>query len=529
MKWVAHALYLPREDVRFLEEWLAHHHRLGCAHFHLYALSADGGGVSPRGVALDFSLTDAEIAALVAEILARFPVTRTPWPAGRGGWAEDRRRARADFAAGRPGSGWCLFVDLDEFLVAEPPLAPSGPVSLSVRTLEDRHAHETALEIAAPGVDEVPAPGSEPEFRELGASAAAAGAPSASLTVHRYRGAPADERAGDRRALLGGDRRALAAGGAGDARLDRSGFVATALTVGLRTPRCRGPVRPRARAPATRAVVCFVEDRWDLVAQALALRESWLQVGCPDTDLVVMGPPDVLARFPDDVVKLRQRAVADDPEWLDYRYANAVAALNGAAAHELDRYAHLLRTDVDTFLAPGWRAFRPVGFACGQGGYNDVPEVAERLAAIAAEYGLTHRGLRNTGSSWYGPTPLIRRVAALSEMLTRDIRGRLFRTGPGAWPGWYEGVSSMYGSELAINHLAGDTTITDRLDHLSTSPAPPGRVAHVHCWHTDAAFSKFAFAAGRYDHLIGPPELGTIPGYCLEMAFRARRPSPAVR
>jgi hypothetical protein len=43
-----------------------------------------------------------------------------------------------------------------------------------------------------------------------------------------------------------------------------------------------------------RAIVCFVEDNRHLIQQLLALRRSWLYVQNPDTDLVVMGPGDVL-------------------------------------------------------------------------------------------------------------------------------------------------------------------------------------------------------------------------------------------
>ena len=199
--------------------------------------------------------------------------------------------------------------------------------------------------------------------------------------------------------------------------------------------------------------MCFVEAGLPyLTQQALALRESLLHVESDDTDLVVMGPPDVLGRFPDDVVRLEQRVVADDPEWFGYRFSNAIACLNGAHAHNLDRYSHILHTDVDTFITPSWNDFRPDGFMCGGGGYgSDAPDVAERIQAVAAELGLTHRGLVNTGATWYGPTSQVRRVGALTEMLTRHILSRHFRTDPGEWPHWYHGVALLYAAEIAIN------------------------------------------------------------------------------
>jgi hypothetical protein len=65
-----------------------------------------------------------------------------------------------------------------------------------------------------------------------------------------------------------------------------------------------------------RTITCFVDsDRPAFVQQALALRQSWLYVESPDTDLVMFGSRAVLDQIPDDVVKIEQRSVADDPEW----------------------------------------------------------------------------------------------------------------------------------------------------------------------------------------------------------------------
>jgi hypothetical protein len=96
-----------------------------------------------------------------------------------------------------------------------------------------------------------------------------------------------------------------------------------------------------------RAIVCFVEDNRHLIQQLLALRLSWLYVQSPDTDLVVMGPDDVLTHLPDDLVKIPQRPATDDPVWQDYRYINSITSINAAGAERLDRYSHILRTDVD--------------------------------------------------------------------------------------------------------------------------------------------------------------------------------------
>jgi hypothetical protein len=277
-----------------------------------------------------------------------------------------------------------------------------------------------------------------------------------------------------------------------------------------------------SEAQPRRAIVCFVEENTHLIQQALALRQSWLHVQSADTDLVVMAPPRVLDYFPDDVVKIEQRVVADDPEWRDYRYANSIACMNGADAHRLDRYALVLRTDVDTFITPAWNSFRPTGFICGRGGYSNNQTVRQNLRQIAASFRLQHRGLINTGSTWYGPTPLVRRVAEVTEMILRHILDRYFRDSDGAWPGWYRGVALLYAAEIAINHCVPEAVKSNQLDHVTTKRSSVHDVAHLHCWYTEDKFSKSWFTSRRYtaqdrENL----DLEVIPDYAMEMSFRS--------
>ena len=271
-----------------------------------------------------------------------------------------------------------------------------------------------------------------------------------------------------------------------------------------------------------RAIVCFVDDKPHLIQQALALRHSWLHVSSPDTDLVVMGPAQALARFPDDVVKVPQQPADADPVWNGYPYVNSIACMNGDGAEVLDRYTHLLRTDVDTFITPAWNEFHPAGFTCGMGGYSNDDNVRQHLREIAARYGLVHHGLSNVGSTWYGPTEVVRRASAFAEMLTKHILTHYFATGEGEWPGWYRGVTLLYAGEIAVNHCAPDAKISALLDAGSTSREPVSRSAHIHCWHTDDRFSKHAFMCGRYTlEDARDLDLGVVSDYCMAMSFRA--------
>lgn len=271
-----------------------------------------------------------------------------------------------------------------------------------------------------------------------------------------------------------------------------------------------------------RALVCFVGDRPYLIQQAFALRHSWIEAASPDTDLVMMGPEHVLEHFPNDVVKIPQRSVQDDPEWHGYRYIDSVACFNGRGADQLDRYGHVLRTDVDTFITPAWNDFHPEQFVYGHGGYSNDDDVRRRIRDIAAEWGFVHRGKTNVNSTWYGTTALVRRACAITEMLTKHILTHCFATGRGQWPGWYREVALLYAGEIAVNHCAPDAQGTALLDGANTGRAPTVSYAHIHCWHTEEKFSKHAFTDGRYtlDDLRAA-DLGVASDYCLAMAFRS--------
>jgi hypothetical protein len=283
------------------------------------------------------------------------------------------------------------------------------------------------------------------------------------------------------------------------------------------------PLGPEPASPGAdrRAIVCFVEDQPHLIQQLLALRLSWQFVQSPDTDLVVFGPEEVLAHLPDDLVKIPQRPAAADPVWGGYRYINAIACLNGAGAEQLDRYSHLLRTDVDTFITPAWNTFFPTSFTFGTSTYANA-DVPQRIKAIAAAYGLTHRGMTNIHTTWYGPTAVVRRAAAFAEMLTKHLLTHHFASDPGQWPGWYRGVALRYAGEIAVNHCAPDAQRSELLDASSTSSEPIIHYPHIHCWHTDEKFSKHAFMAGTYtSEAVRDLDMTIIRDYCLALSLQS--------
>lgn len=274
-----------------------------------------------------------------------------------------------------------------------------------------------------------------------------------------------------------------------------------------------------------RAVVLFVEDKDFLLANSRWLYESWRHIQSDDTDLVFMGTKSALEKLPDGVVKIVQRPATEDAGWLDYGYVNSVACLGDSAASVLDDYDVILRSDVDTFLTPAWKSFYPAELTTGTGAYSNDERVRENIQRIARRFGYTHRGVTNVGSTIYGPTKLVRDVCRLASDLTRYIRTVEFKSDLGQWPSWYWGVSLLYATEIAVNHLVPLFGGPSRmLDFYSTSAESVDGHPHIHCWHTDETFSKFQFYKGTYD-AIDPSslDLSVIREYCLSMALRAPR------
>ena len=137
--------------------------------------------------------------------------------------------------------------------------------------------------------------------------------------------------------------------------------------------------------------------------------------------------------------------------------------------------------------------------------------------------------MTNIGTTWYGPTPLIRQAAAFAELLTKHLLTETFRDDPGQWPGWYRGVALKYAGEIAVNHVAPDAQQSDLLDIPSTSTAPVERSPHIHCPHTDDLFSKHRFMGGSYNlDDVKDLDVGIVRNYCLALSLLSREEMAAV-
>lgn len=272
-----------------------------------------------------------------------------------------------------------------------------------------------------------------------------------------------------------------------------------------------------------RAIVIFVENKPHLITEMKVLLSSLQHISCLDTDLVVFGTKQALLRIPPECIKVEALAVGNRPQWKNYHYINSLACLSQPNSSILDRYTHLLRCDADTLLTPAWNTFYPDGYMCGKGRYVNDDSTKEKLICISQKLGLRHQGIFNTGSSHYGETRLVKDVCKLSLEIAQYILKTEFLLDEGRWPSWFKGVISLYASDLAVNHLIDSPLIDgEHLDYHSDRPDDVSLHPHIHCWHTNKPFSKFAFERGDYNHLSPSTlDFNKVNEYCLAMALKS--------
>jgi len=154
----------------------------------------------------------------------------------------------------------------------------------------------------------------------------------------------------------------------------------------------------------------------------------------------------------------------------------------------------------------------------GSGGYGSQNANAH-LNWISGQLKLTQSHMESLGSTWFGSSELMVATSKLTLEVMRWMTTQEFSeyerccNGVDGWPFWHWPVLLLYGGHVALNHLGPQGVIKSgsgnaELDYQSTlTETLSNRVKHIHCWHTDKMFSKFAFQSGKYDALDLSPYL----------------------
>lgn len=304
-----------------------------------------------------------------------------------------------------------------------------------------------------------------------------------------------------------------------------------------------------AAAPRTRAVTAYIDNTRTYIWQARALYASWfiIKVDRLPIDLIffVSDPAIVLGDdlecgpytshndendcfivYMDDASPERRQ----HREILkDYKYLQSIVYLESPEARFLRKYDYLMRTDADAFLTPAFVRLMPTEFQVGNAGYGFMYDTQQMLIGWSRELGLRHNGVHNVGETQFGPTDIVLDVCRLTTDVTVELLNRAFTnaTPNQGWPRWHRGVASMYGLELAINHLVPEVELNPLIGYSSSDAGNVQSVQHIHCQHTDSMFSKFAFDRGLYQFLnVTGWDTSDVRAWSLSMALRGPRKIP---
>ncbi len=103
------------------------------------------------------------------------------------------------------------------------------------------------------------------------------------------------------------------------------------------------------------------------------------------------------------------------------------------------------------------------------------------------------------------------------------------KMGTGLWPYWHYGVLLLYGQNIGLNHLIGSkqmnvVKLDNLIDYPSANVEEVEKKLHIHVFHGDDLFSKFAFKMGKYDNMSTENlDVSKVKYFCLKMALEAKR------
>ncbi|KAF0700157.1 Aste57867_9285 [Aphanomyces stellatus] len=302
------------------------------------------------------------------------------------------------------------------------------------------------------------------------------------------------------------------------------------------------------------AIVTFVADgQLKFIAQAQhMLWSSWhyttsLVDGATRgrTDLLFFAHRNVMALLPsscsrvaappasssrEDACYVIEHTPADDDYWHRYSFMFSLSYLAEPSfrASLVGAYDRLLRTDTDVVITPAFLTFRPSQFVVGRGGYMDKTFTRARIVDVAAALNMTHQGLHNIGSSWFGSTELV--LAMVPKMLDAAkfiLESPVFSVDKG-FPDWHIGVASMYAGELVVNDCIPKDQVwinAESMDINCNGRERTANVYHSHCWPGDqylGHFNKWAFERGEYTPQRFPRaslDISYINDYFMAMAL----------
>lgn len=268
-----------------------------------------------------------------------------------------------------------------------------------------------------------------------------------------------------------------------------------------------------------KAIVCYVDKSRYIETEFTWLFKTWYGWRlCDEYDLVVFKHPDVELPYKHDKLKeINMDTFTKQDPWKTYPWVNSFAMFLDAEWMR-DAYTHIMRTDADVFLTENMRKLNPDKVMFGRGAYHFDDQhnnVKSHLDDIQRRWSLNDNSLRHVGSTIFGPSKHVIDYSNLQYRLTKQIVEEEFADGEGKWPGWYRGVSSMYGGYLAANQLfnASQTKMWVLDDHPYGATIDKSML-HIHAWPGDGVFCKHRHHDRPYDKLELTDMPTTTDKYC---------------
>ena len=206
------------------------------------------------------------------------------------------------------------------------------------------------------------------------------------------------------------------------------------------------------------------------------------------------------------------------------------------------KYSVIMRTDLDTFVTPGfgkWVLPRGLAMVTGSGGYGSENANKHLSWIMKTKLGLLDEGLKSIGSTWIGQCGVLVAAAKLtvSAMIwlhTQEFsKYEIGAAGTDGWPYWHWPVLLLYGGHIAVNQIPIDRVLITTSDigmvnvdfGTTTNSTMTDSILHLHCWHTEQLFSKFRFAMGQYKNLDLSPylDLNSTSSYATAIAVSSDR------
>ena len=272
------------------------------------------------------------------------------------------------------------------------------------------------------------------------------------------------------------------------------------------------------------AISVYIDNSQNQLTEFGWLYKSWLLSGSWRTSkIVAFYHPEIRLEFmpkDNDIEYIPLFPLSQQiEEWKDYPFINSIWYLTTPEASILTKYLYVLKTDCDCFLTPFFPNLRPRLAQFGAGMFSTEIDVTTRLIGIAKKWGITPV-FNNIGSTFMSYSDIALHYAQIQMEYCRKLKAEEFLDGYGTWPGWYQGVLTMYAGQLAANSVFNFGMNIGGLDvHcMSREPISP-QDYHIHAWHSNGFFSKHAWRNGEYrNYDMASLNKTKISDYCLWIA-----------